>query len=224
MNKKRTVRDEQRNYIDVLTETLDAHRPLFTAGTTEFALISVLQDPPYSLFDKTCLKQPSDLFKTHFLLFHCLYKLKHRYQAAQLGDLHIHTTEIKLHAMVHNPHSSAFNSNKLGRGELVEGDKLAHYYLDLDNLAMSDDEVETLLDSFWRRFAQGTQQGYSECEIYGAKQTLSIPDETLLSEDTIKRYYRKALQLHHPDKGGCSLMVQKVIHAYQVLRHHHSTK
>ncbi|WP_412723969.1 DNA-J related domain-containing protein [Alteromonas sp. D210916BOD_24] len=220
MNEKHPRWDEQNNYIDVLTDTLDSQRELLVKGTTEYALICLLQSSPYHLFDMDCLKQPSGLFKTHFLLFHSLYKLKFRYRDQQLGELEIHSTAIKLNTVSKDVPQPLDIDGQPQEGFLIEGDKLAQYYLDLANLNLSNDEVEALLDSFWQRFAKGSCGGYSASEVSDARRVLNIPDDSEVDESSIKRHYRKALQLHHPDKGGCSQAVQKVIHAYQVLSYH----
>jgi len=206
-------KDEQQSHLqfnDVLIDAIGTLQHELTEGISEYALISLLQAEPFHLFDEGCLSDSNTLFKTHFILFHCLYRLQQQYMASGVGFLEVHTLCIKL---------CVFDDNKAQRG-LSKEDSLATYYLDWSNYKTTDKEIDDLLASFWERFISGNQYGdriISEEEITTAKQRLKIPIDADMDKAMLKKQYRKALQQSHPDKGGSKDDAQAVIMSYKLL-------
>ena len=66
---------------DLLFDVLSTQKALFREGLSEYALIELLKKVPYQFFDEDALRDPLVLFKTHFVLFHVLYKLKHYWRS-----------------------------------------------------------------------------------------------------------------------------------------------
>jgi hypothetical protein len=105
----------------LLQEILNAFQSQFTAGISEFELITALKQPPYSLFDEDALRDPLTLFQTHFVLFHSLYHLRNEWREQKVGELDIRATQIKLDSIL------SFDA------DLQVADPLADYYLDWTN-------------------------------------------------------------------------------------------
>lgn len=107
------------------------------------------------------------LFKTHFVLFHALYRLKAHWQQTGTGNLDIHTLNIQLHEISHASHGASGLQNK---------DKLAEYYLNWDNFQQTNrNEVESLLDDFWQSMAKGSACVFSPQDIEEAHTLLQLP-------------------------------------------------
>ncbi|WP_226432540.1 DNA-J related domain-containing protein [Alteromonas sp. McT4-15] len=202
--------------VELLIDILSTMRETFDAGTSEFSLISRLKQPPYYFFDDDALRDPLMLFKTHFVLFHALYRLKAHWQQTGTGNLDIHTLNIQLHEISHASH---------GAGELQGKDKLAEYYLNWDNFQQTNrNEVESLLDDFWQSMAKGSACVFSPQDIEEAHTLLQLPsvENGDMPLSTLKKHYKKALLQAHPDKGGSQSEAQSIIRAFQILRQHYT--
>ena len=86
-------------HLALLINTLATLRPVFEDGINEYTLINTLKAPPFGLFKDAALSDPLILFNTHFLLFHCLYKLREQWRLQGVGELDIHATNIVLRAV-----------------------------------------------------------------------------------------------------------------------------
>lgn len=178
---------------------------------TEFELIRTLQQPPYELLSERALQGNLDLFQTHFLVFHCLYRLRQDWQASGLGYLRIEPLAIQLLTLDETPS----NSDATGYS-LMQSDPLASYYLDLENLASTGEhDVAQLLDSFWRHLTTPPAVKADQ-----RSQALLVMDFEAMPDNLnqLKRQFRRLLHAHHPDKGGATADVQNLQWAYQVLR------
>ncbi|RUO77945.1 DNA-J related domain-containing protein [Idiomarina seosinensis] len=174
---------------------------------TEHQLIEQLKQPPYQLFDEQALRDPLSLFRTHFLIFHCLYRLQAEWRNQQIAELEIHTLAIK----------------KLTWQPGIEGlqarDPLASYYLDLTQLTdTSKVDVEQLLNDFWDSMGQTNAVKKTAMPYQQACQTMQLTPP--VSKHSLKRQYRRLIHKHHPDKGGSLRKMQTVKAAYQVLVNH----
>lgn len=192
------------------------------APLSEFELIKTLQQPPYELLSKQALQGTLDLFQTHFLVFHCLYRLRDEWQHSGLGWLRIEPLAIQLLSLDsltgNTPYAEGLN--------LVREDPLTDYYLDLSNWTNTSAlDVEQLLDSFWQRFTGSTDAGSSALSL--TKVTAAQRSEALVVMDLaampvnliqLKRDFRRQLHQCHPDKGGSNQAVLELQRAYQVLR------
>ena len=76
---------------DLLREILALH----PEGLSEYELLSQLRGDSRSGFAPGRSEDPQDLFRTHFLLFHLLYRLRDELRREQTGDLEIHTLKIR---------------------------------------------------------------------------------------------------------------------------------
>lgn len=180
----------------ILAENLDAQH-----HWTEHELIESLQGQPYEFFDKEALRDPLTLFQTHFLLFHCLYKLRERWREQRKYELFIHTLNIECQPW----HS--------GVSAVAENDPLAEYYLDLNQLnTTSGADVESMLDDFWRRMGHSSPGVRTDMPAAEAWQIMEV--EPPVARALIKKQYRKLVHKYHPDKGGSVAKMQKIQKAY----------
>ncbi|MEC8490819.1 MAG: DNA-J related domain-containing protein [Pseudomonadota bacterium] len=224
---------------ELLVDTLSTQKPLFQRGVSEYELIEILKKAPYHFFDDASLREPLMLFKTHFIVFHALYQLKRRWIEQGEGVLDIHTLNIKLNQeSAHSDHYSAHSDKNSTHGDnykdkesqdkvgaITEADALAEYYLDWGNFEKADRKsVDALLNAFWHRMASGNAHTFEQEDIADAHALLGLPQDEHVSLSVLKRVYKKALQLVHPDKGGTQQEAQDVIHAYQLLLGYYSLK
>ena len=222
---------------ELLVDTLSTQKPLFQRGVSEYELIEILKKAPYHFFDDASLREPLMLFKTHFIVFHALYQLKRRWIEQGEGVLDIHTLNIKLNQesahsdknSTHSDHNSTHSDNDKESqdkvGAIIEADALAEYYLDWGNFEKADRKsVDALLNAFWHRMASGNAHTFEQEDIADAHALLGLPHDEHVSLSVLKRVYKKALQLVHPDKGGTQQEAQDVIHAYQLLLGYYSLK
>ncbi len=222
---------------ELLVDTLSTQKPLFQRGVSEYDLIDILKKAPYQFFDDASLREPLMLFKTHFIVFHALYQLKRRWIEQGEGVLDIHTLNIKLNQenahsdnnSAHDDYNSAHSDNdkksQEKAGAITEADTLAEYYLDWGNFEKADRKsVDALLNAFWHRMASGNAHTFEQEDIADAHALLGLPQDEHVSLSVLKRVYKKALQLVHPDKGGMQQEAQDVIHAYQLLLGYYSLK
>ena len=217
---------------ELLVDTLSTQKPLFQRGVSEYELIEILKKAPYHFFDEASLREPLMLFKTHFIVFHALYQLKRSWIAQGEGMLDIHTLNIKLNQeSAHSDKNSTHGDNYKDKesqdkvGAITEADALAEYYLDWGNFEKADRKsVDALLNAFWHRMASGNAHTVEQEDIADAHALLGLPQDEHVSLSVLKRVYKKALQLVHPDKGGTQQEAQDVIHAYQLLLGYYSLK
>jgi len=217
---------------ELLVDTLSTQKPLFQRGVSEYELIEILKKAPYHFFDDASLREPLMLFKTHFIVFHALYQLKRRWIEQGEGVLDIHTLNIKLNQeSAHSDKNSTHGDNYKDKesqdkvGAITEADTLAEYYLDWGNFEKADRKsVDALLNAFWHRMASGNAHTFEQEDIADAHALLGLPQDEHVSLSVLKRVYKKALQLVHPDKGGTQQEAQDVIHAYQLLLGYYSLK
>lgn len=217
---------------ELLVDTLSTQKPLFQRGVSEYELIEILKKAPYHFFDDASLREPLMLFKTHFIVFHALYQLKRRWIEQGEGVLDIHTLNIKLNQeSAHSDKNSTHGDNYKDKesqdkvGAITEADALAEYYLDWGNFEKADRKsVDALLNAFWQRMASGNAHTFEQEGIVDAHALLGLPQDEHVSLSVLKRVYKKALQLVHPDKGGTQQEAQDVIHAYQLLLGYYSLK
>ena len=140
----------------------------------------------------------STLYRKHFWLFHQLYQLRERLIAKGLR-LNIHTLGIELTPI-------GTQSSKIG-----EFDALSEFYLNLDNLELSESEVEAMQKKFWEKYLALEQMS-------DAIKLLQLTGVEPLTLDIVKSRYRELSQKHHPDKGGDAATFNEIKSAYQSLK------
>ena len=156
----------------------------------------------HPLFFEPLPVNPS-LYKKHFYLFNKLYILRDVI-IEQNQTLLISSLEIKL----------LLNNNKQCK-EIGKTESLRVFYLNLDNLYLSDEEVTTMLTQFWEKY----------CAIddkIEAIQVLGLQRFVTLDLLKIKSAYTKLAHQHHPDKGGCKSTFLKIKKAYNTLKNSYS--
>lgn len=173
-------------------------------GMAEYALIQQLKSRRSGHLPNLPLTDKLVLFRTHFLLFNALYRLRDRLWQAQTHLLEISPLCIRL-----LPYQA-------GSSALSERDELRDYYLDMSHLQSTDErDVERLLTSFWTRM-QGGDEKQAALELFelNNKRTLDLP--------RIKQRYRQMVSLHHPDRGGSTERLQSINLAMEILeRYYH---
>lgn len=170
-------------------------------------MLKILQNPPYSLFAADALKQPLVLFQSHFLLFHCLYRLRDQYLSQGVSDL-----EISALTIIKKPLTTFAAKAKKA---LNPHDPLAEYYLDSSHFtSTSGEDVEALLNSFWKKMWIQP----SHADIDNALLVMELEKPIPLAE--LKVQYRRLANRHHPDKGGDGEQFKKVCQAFQQLKHY----
>jgi hypothetical protein len=196
--------------IDLLTVLLhDAPQ-----GFSEHELLKLLQQAPYEFFSEDALRDPLVLFQTHFLLFHCLYRLKQCWHTTQQAELHISAMLIiKSPYTATTPKISPQASTNAQFQILAHSDPLAQYYLDWSHFSKTGNkEVEELLNSFWRKVF--TPQNETDIQQWLNIMELNSPIPT----PQLKVQYRRLAQSHHPDKGGDSEHFKKICQAFHQLK------
>lgn len=165
---------------------------------SEYELLGWLQQPEQAIFDAEALKQTTTLFQSHFLLMHALYMLRQMWL-----ENHHAWLEISALSIVKKPWQHSASQ------ALAETDKLAEYYLDLKQLATPEEDLEQLLNDFWRRMLKP--------ELKDADLTvLELQEPVDLKQ--ITRQYRRLAMHHHPDRGGNPEKFQQIQASYQRLR------
>lgn len=176
----------------LLLDHLRAH----PQGLSEHELIKRLREQGVEGFDAASMRSALGLFRAHFLLFHCLYRL--RSVLLSKGEtLNINCLRINL------------VRGSGGEGLPAEPDPLAGFYLDASNLERMDtSDVVRMLGDFWRRFRRQDVRTDALAEL-GL--------EPSAGADEIKRRYRKLAMQHHPDRGGDTAKLQRLNAAMAVL-------
>lgn len=91
----------------------------------------------------------------------------------------------------------------------AEHDPLAAYYLDLENLDISTDDIEALLNQFWTTYLSGSTQP-DDLAILNLEAPVTMLE--------IRRQYRRLAAQHHPDKGGDAATFCELQGAYERLK------
>lgn len=184
-------------------------------GFSEHQLLTLLQEPPHAFFAADAMRDPLLLFQTHFLLFHCLYLLRNRWQKNRYASLEISALSIKKIGITSliNTVDSATNSHDHTDQLLLNADPLAQYYLDWSHFSnTSSEDVDSLLDSFWKK----VYQPQSAEDLQQALKVMEL--EAPLPLPQLKQQYRRLAQRFHPDKGGESEHFKKICQAFHQLR------
>ncbi|RIA31376.1 DnaJ-like protein [Ectopseudomonas oleovorans] len=173
-------------------------------GLAEYALIQQLKAGHSGHLPNLPLTDKLILFRTHFLLFNALYRLRDTLWQQQAHLLQI--SPLCIQVLPYQPGISA----------LSEHDALRDYYLNLDNLRDTDErDVERLLASFWTRM-QGGEEKQAALGLF------ELDDEKSLDITRIKHRYRHLVSQHHPDRGGSTERLQSINKAMEILERYYS--
>lgn len=150
---------------------------------------------------------PSDtleLFRSHFLLFHTLYRLRDQLHAGGQATLQISPLCIRL-----LPYQA-------GEHALSENEPLRDYYLDLNHLRDTGaDDVEQMLGNFWLRLhgSEDKRDALAALDLDEHAEELDLA--------VIRQRYRQLVSLHHPDRGGCTQRLQRINSAMETLQRYY---
>lgn len=184
-------------------------------GCSEYQLIQQLKARHSTHIPNLPLLDKLVLFRTHFLVFNALYRLRDQLRGEHRNELQISPLCVQL-----LPYAA-------GASGVAESDPLRDYYLDLTNLRDTDEEeVERLLASFWSRM-RGDQLGEHN-ESWGPEQKRAALELFELDQEvealnlqTIKRRYRQLVSIHHPDRGGSTTRIQSINLAMEILQRYY---
>jgi DnaJ-domain-containing protein 1 len=174
----------------------------YPEGIREYDLLRELEVREGELFGGAFEDRELSLFRSHFFLFHILYRLRERLLQERRYLLEIFCLEIRLH-----PWETAEREEP--QDELSRHDGVRDYYLDLENLYTTDaEDVRRMLRDFTRRL-----RSYYNRE--GALQELGLGPDASFPE--VKRRYRHLVLRHHPDRGGDPERFRRVREAMEQL-------
>lgn len=184
---------------DALETRLETLLIASPTGISEYALIHQLRDEQWPVFVTIRFGDPLDLFRSHFLLFHVLYRLRERWLTEQRAILDINPLCISWRPCQ--------NANTCA---LAATDALRDYYLDFIHLEKTTTtEVQQLLDDFWRRLHAHEGRGAALTE-------LGLQDPVNSAE--IQQAYRRLAMSHHPDRGGNPERFARIRKAWEQLK------
>ncbi|PHS13571.1 MAG: hypothetical protein COA86_17115 [Kangiella sp.] len=178
-------------------------------GIKEYELMTDLENN-FNFFSE--LGEKKSLFKKHFFLFHHLYLLAEALKE-QSFELEISALSIKL---CKKPlasesgiegHVSEYHVSEY-KGEIVE---LENFYLNSDNLNLSDEEVQDMLALFWKKYLALDKKS-------DAIKCFGLEEHNNLSRSLIKKRYNQLASQHHPDKGGDKIKFMQIKEAYEQLK------
>ena len=168
---------------------------------TEYELIAWLKQPDPGIFKANALRDSLTLFRCHFLVMHCLYRLRLHWLGKEAGWLKIEALEICL-----CPWDAEHATDNQ---QVCASDPLARYYLDLSHLSTDRETVDKLLRGIW-------QQALTPDQRRADLALLELSDPA--SEADIRHQYRRLAMRHHPDRGGDIEHFQALLAAYQRLQ------
>jgi hypothetical protein len=172
------------------------------AGVSEFELFAELAKAGFAEFDREVFRDSMRMFRSHFVLFHVLYAMRERLILRHEGALEISALAIRLRAF-------DAGGPTAGSTAMAEHDPLRDYYLDLANLdATTEEDLRSMLDQFWERFAADDRRGE-------ALRALGLaPDSPW---DEVKARHRALVFEHHPDRGGDGARLAEINAAMRIL-------
>lgn len=170
-------------------------------GVSEYQLLQFIEENHVDFFSslsQTLNSGSVTLYKKHFYLFHQLYKLR-PYLLDSGRRLQISGLNIKI------------SECSVSKNELASTDGLCDFYLDLENLNLTDQQVSEMMDIFWNKYLAIEQKSVSI-------QLLGLENETALTLKVIKQRFNRLAHQYHPDKGGSKQHFDELKKAYQVLK------
>lgn len=172
-------------------------------GISEFQLIQQLKARHSTHVPNLPLTDKLVLFRTHFLVFNALYRLRDQLWEGKSAHLEIGPLQIRL-----SPYTSGVQA-------IGEQDELRAYYLDEMHLKeTTEHDVEKLLESFWTRM-QGNEEKAAALALFEL-------EDGPVDYALIKLRYRQLVSQHHPDRGGSTTRLQSINKAMEILERYYS--
>lgn len=188
--------------IDTLLAQVEQVLQTSTDGLSEFEMLKAIKLLPDSQLEGLNMQDAHSLFRAHFLLFHCLYRLRDQWLAQQNANLQIDVLCIRV-----LPYHSKVSA------DLAVIDEVRDYYLDWTNFEQTTaDDAEELINQFWQKFL--VQDDRSE-----ALKTLELADDA--DFDQIKQQYRQLAMKNHPDRGGSATRLAAINRAMDTLKRYY---
>lgn len=168
-------------------------------GISEFELLRQLQHERDAEFDPNLFRDNLAMYRSHFLLFHALYRLRDYLRSQQLAALDIHVLKIQLQVW-----------ESTSPGSLSTPDQMREYYLDLEHMENTSlEDIENLLGQFWTHYYVDQKRD----------QALAVLDLAMTAgRDEIEQRYRNLAMKLHPDRGGDEKQFQDLQQAITILR------
>lgn len=174
-------------------------------AVSEFDLMRWLQAPEQGIFRADALTDNVTLFRSHFILMHCLYRLRERWFANQTATLTISALHIQRGPFPRDTfHGDSSQPNNSAMPE--QHDPMAEYYLDIRELDTDREAIDDLLTSFWKKML--IPDSYDD-DLKALE--LSSP----VTIEQIQIQYRRLVMRHHPDRGGDESRFCQIQAAYQ---------
>lgn len=184
--------------IDQFGQRLHGLLRQYPQGLSEHELLQRLRAQQDTAVGEARLDDSLNLFQTHFILFHGLYRLRETLLAGRDETLRIHVLRIQL-----------LPQQEQDARALGAHDPLRDYYLDWSNLERtSAADVEAMLGRFWQRYVRQDRRG----EALRILELDAGADET-----AIRSQYRRLAMRHHPDRGGDTATLQAINEAAALL-------
>jgi hypothetical protein len=175
------TREAAEHLAEPILRILEAH----PEGLREYDLLRELEQREAGLFSGAFADRELALFRSHFFLFHILYRLRDRLLRQRRYLLQIFCLDIRLYP---------YRQEEAEESAVAERDPLREYYLDLSNLYETEaEDVRRMLRDVSRRL----RAYYSREE---ALRELGLGPQATFSQ--AKRRYRRLVLQHHPDRGG----------------------
>lgn len=172
-------------------------------GVSEFQLIQQLKARHSTHVPNLPLTDKLVLFRTHFMVFNALYRLRDRLWEENAAHLEIGPLQIRL-----SPYTNGVQA-------LGEQDALRAYYLDEKHLKETTErDVAKLLESFWTRM-QGNEEKAAALALFEL-------EDGPVDYALIKLRYRQLVSQHHPDRGGSTTRLQSINKAMEILERYYS--
>ncbi len=166
-------------------------------GISEHVLIKLLRARADCALPQGSLSDPLNLFRTHFLVFHTLYRLRDVFRQQREYDLRIHPLLIQLDPYLPGQHGVA------------PEDPLRSYYLDL---AVLEDATTESVEELLRKARKVL---VTDEERTTALKALGL--NARASDDNIRQRFRELAMQHHPDRGGDAETFRRIRAAMEIL-------
>lgn len=190
---------ELKSTVDLVCARLAVFFSQHNSPVQEYQLITLLQSENLLAL---CLDENYwvALFRKHFLVRHCLYKLN-TMGLPEGRSLHLGPMSIE---PVVASHATGLPS------EDTTYRALAAYYGDLTHwVEANESNCRSFIDDFWQRFKAANKLG-EHLAVLNLPADCAWPD--------VQAHYRRLAQQHHPDKGGDGEEFLLIQQAYDALK------
>lgn len=185
------------SWSDTLAERLENVLRETPEGISEHELIRLLRRSGCPEIPEIDRRDLFGLFRTHFRLFHALYRLRDRLRLARHAEL------------VPDPLRIRLSSWRPGTEALDRHDALASFYADLSHLeATRPEDVARMVTGLQKRQRRAARRGE-------ALAVLGLDDQA--PAERIKHRYRQLAMRWHPDRGGDAKRFRELQEAMVVL-------